>query len=76
MCHEAQRHDEDRIVLSSSTFDRIFQIFQALQPRYERKGPEIGLAPVKKIHGGLIRGKSTPGMENPSFFTLPNLNYS
>lgn len=54
--------------------EKIFQIFQTLQPRDEIEGTGIGLTLVKKIvemYGGKIWLDSTPGKGSSFIFQLP-----
>ncbi|MFH0825238.1 MAG: ATP-binding protein [Pseudomonadota bacterium] len=55
-------------------FDRIFQMFQTLQPKSNAESTGIGLALVKKIvelHGGRVWLESTVGKGTAFQFTLP-----
>ena len=55
-------------------FQRIFQLFQTLQPRDEFESTGIGLTIVKKIvenFGGKIWLESEPGAGTTFYFTLP-----
>ena len=54
--------------------ERIFQVFQTLQPRDQFESTGIGLSLVKKIvelYGGTIWLESEPGQGTEFFFTLP-----
>lgn len=55
-------------------FDRIFQLFQTLNPRDRVESTGVGLAIVKKIveqFGGQVGIESAPGQGSTFFFTLP-----
>lgn len=55
-------------------FDKIFQIFQTLQPKDTYESTGIGLSIVKKIvenYGGSVRVESEPGHGTTFFLALP-----
>lgn len=63
--------------IDSAQHDKIFQLFQTLQPRDRVESTGVGLAIVKKIvdlFGGRVWVESEPGRGSTFFFTLPRDN--
>lgn len=60
--------------IDPAQYDKIFQLFQTLQPRDRVESTGVGLAIVKKIvdlFGGRVWVESEPGRGSTFFFTLP-----
>jgi len=58
-------------------FERVFRMFQTLEPQDKFENTSIGLALVKKIvetHGGAIWVESKLGQGTTFLFTLPKQN--
>jgi signal transduction histidine kinase len=63
--------------IERSQFDKIFHLFQTLQPRDRVESTGVGLAIVKKIvelYGGHVWVESEPGAGSTFCFTLPMVN--
>lgn len=63
--------------IDPTQYDKIFQLFQTLQPRDRVESTGVGLAIVKKIvdlFGGHVWVESEPGRGSTFFFTLPRDN--
>jgi light-regulated signal transduction histidine kinase (bacteriophytochrome) len=65
--------EDNGIGFDEKYLDRIFQVFQRLNPRGEYEGTGVGLAICRRIveyHGGSITARSTPGQGATFIVTL------